>query len=276
MHRSGTSLTAAALVALGATLPRDLMPATAENAQGYFESVTIQNENDAILSVLERTWENSSTLQPLPPGWIEMPAVQARACAIRAYLDKELAASSGPLLIKDPRMAQLLPLWLPLLAGMGLAVRVALTVRHPAEVAASLHARNKIALAAGELLWLEHIADALTAPAIDFIAPYDAWFTAPERELSAAAQALDLPPPTEAAIQRVRSEVVDSGLRHHRTPDAGFYLPFTREFYDALNARDVNRARNILGMFAPGKAFASGVAQIVASIYEAKAATAAP
>src|SRR5690242_4462892 len=48
-HRSGTSALAGTLGRLGAVMPRTLMPATADNSRGYWESLPIVRFNDRLL-----------------------------------------------------------------------------------------------------------------------------------------------------------------------------------------------------------------------------------
>src|SRR5581483_9655837 len=62
--------------------------------------------------------------------------------------------------VKDPRLCRLLPLWRPLLAGLGARPCFILAVRHPAEVAGSLLRRDGLNAGCAAILWLRHVLEA--------------------------------------------------------------------------------------------------------------------
>ena len=77
----------------------------------------------------------------------------------RAVIESEFADS--PLFVfKDPRVCRLLDFWIDALADCGVEARIALPIRNPLEVAASLEARDAIDPSVGLLLWLRHVLDA--------------------------------------------------------------------------------------------------------------------
>ena len=75
MHRSGTSLTTNVLSELGVSLSEDLMPATHENARGYFESQTISFLQDRILASFGLAWDTPTSMRALPPEWWKSPSI---------------------------------------------------------------------------------------------------------------------------------------------------------------------------------------------------------
>jgi len=56
MHRSGTSMLAQALDRLGIPIPGSLLPATADNPNGYWEPRELVSPNNKTLQALGRPW----------------------------------------------------------------------------------------------------------------------------------------------------------------------------------------------------------------------------
>ncbi|GLR65803.1 hypothetical protein GCM10010909_04810 [Acidocella aquatica] len=154
MHRSGTSALARLLNLCGAALPEGLVEAAADvNAAGFWEARALLALHDEILEAAGGSWHD---LRALDAGWF----AGAPARAFRARLGALLASEYGKaplLLVKDPRLCRLLPLWRPVLAELGIEPLVVLAVRHPLEVAASLRARDGFGEGKALLLWLRHV-----------------------------------------------------------------------------------------------------------------------
>jgi hypothetical protein len=153
MHRSGTSAVTRMLALHGLALPKRLLEGRSDNPLGFWESQAAQQFDDRVLAELGSAWDD-----PRPLAWPRLSP--ARLAALReeaaAILVEEYGAA--PLLVmKEPRMARLMPVWRPALAMAGLAPRVVMPVRNPLEVAASLEARNGIGLAEAARLWLGHV-----------------------------------------------------------------------------------------------------------------------
>jgi len=189
MHRSGTSALTRIVGHLGATLPLDPMPETADNPCGYWESRSIARFNNRLLESAGTRWNDDA---PLPEAWFADPAREAD----REEAGRLLDASFGdaPLLaLKDPRLCRLLPLWREVLAGKGIESSAVMALRDPGEVARSLRARledaafRPAAVAAverGLLLWLRHVLDAerrsrdMPRTVIDYPSLLEDWRTA--------------------------------------------------------------------------------------------------
>jgi hypothetical protein len=149
MHRSGTSATAQLLALAGARLPRNLMPADAYNAQGYFEPWRIALFNDERLRAAGSAWDDAFAFPAPAVAAGEAAAWRKRASAL--FRD-EYGAARHPLM-KDPRATVLLPFWREVLDGLGVAARCVIPVRHPLAVAASLGRRDGFAAQKSVLLW---------------------------------------------------------------------------------------------------------------------------
>lgn len=147
MHRSGTSALAGALEALGfeAGPPDDLMAADIGNPQGYFELKSVASLDDEILMHYGGSWDCPPVF---PVGWERDAAAKEFTERARNRLTEVFA--SRHFVLKDPRVALLLPLWRNATDGRDGAVVI---VREPLDVAASLNQRNGLATLTGLALW---------------------------------------------------------------------------------------------------------------------------
>jgi hypothetical protein len=121
-----------------------------------------------------------------------------------------------------------LPLWREIFERLGVTPVWLLCARDPRAVAASLYARDRIPLAVGELLWVEHMAEALSrlGPEIALILRYERWFDAPEAQLAALAGAVGRAP---LAVAKIRP-----ALRHQAPTNEAPALPLSLELAEAL------------------------------------------
>ncbi len=110
MHRSGTSLTAAALSRLGGTLSDDLQEGDESNERGYFESRAVVNLHDRILAALGSSWCTPKSVVPFPAEWWNAPEIIPLKSELTAIV-REATANAKHWVSKDPRASRLLPLW---------------------------------------------------------------------------------------------------------------------------------------------------------------------
>lgn len=125
MPRSGTSLVTQLLHRCGLNLgpPEQLMPASINNTDGFWENLRFVRLNERLLAASGGTWfAPPATLRPTPK-------ITAEATSILAQFEGQ-----EPWGWKDPRNALTLPFWKTLLPSM----KVVVCVRHPAETASSL------------------------------------------------------------------------------------------------------------------------------------------
>ena len=156
MHRSGTSLLARVLTALGAHLPEDRIGPGAGNPFGHWEPRNVVALNNRILAACDR---QPIDPRPMPAGWV---AAARRDGAVRAISERVAQDYGGAavLLLKDPRLCRLLPLYGEALARLDIEMRVILCLRHPMEVAQSLVARDGLSPGMAALAWLRHVLEA--------------------------------------------------------------------------------------------------------------------
>ena len=153
MHRSGTSAFTRTLNLLGAEVPGTLHdPHPQENPLGFWESKELMGSHERFLAAVGSGWDD---LRPLPDRFFDHPAALHCRDEVLALLGPSLT-QSPILVIKDPRICRLLPLWRKVGDNLGADIRAVLTVRNPIEVALSLLARNGFDRARSLMLWLGH------------------------------------------------------------------------------------------------------------------------
>ncbi len=261
MHRSGTSLTTNLLTELGVALSEDLMPATHENARGYFESQTISFLQDRILAAFGIAWDTPTSMRALPPEWWKSPSIAPLRGQIVAFVNAEL--DKHPLwAFKDPRTMRMLAMWGEIVPELNAEPVYLLVTRHPNEVAGSLHARAKLDPTIAELLWLEHNVDTLLAcrDRIAAIVDYQEWIDRPLEQARYLIDRVALPyAGSDEDLTAMLARVVAPELRHH-APSNAFRLPFTGPLYDALLKRDLAAALSLSELFNIARTLTSAVA----------------
>jgi hypothetical protein len=156
MHRSGTSLITHVLHSLGAALPHDSIGPGRGNPLGHWEPRALVALNDEILGQLGRRWDDP---RPLPDQWFASQEAQDNIQRIIAEIERGYA--DAPLLvIKDPRLCRLLPLYIEALEILDIDPVVILQVRPKAEVIQSLSDRDDLPPGLSELLWLRSVTEA--------------------------------------------------------------------------------------------------------------------
>jgi hypothetical protein len=155
MHRSGTSALSGLLVKSGLDGPVDLMPPTRNNPRGYFESLGVMELNEYLLSAFQHSWATSKQI----PAYLwekEIAAVDAWRLGMLKQLTIRYP-KEGRAVLKDPRLCVLLPALKPWLESTLIDTVVFFSIRHPAEVAESLHAAEGMKRSTSLHLWLEHV-----------------------------------------------------------------------------------------------------------------------
>jgi hypothetical protein len=156
MHRSGTSALTRAINLAGVPLPSNLMPATPENRDGYWEPVDLVVFHDKILKSFESQWDD---FREVPQAWFDGDEAERFGIGLSEWITEEIAGKDG-LLIKDPRLCRLLPLWQKVCAALGIDIYTVIVVRNPIEVVRSLQTRNQFLPMKSAILWLRHFIDA--------------------------------------------------------------------------------------------------------------------
>jgi hypothetical protein len=156
MHRSGTSAFAGALGCAGLQLPTKALPAQSDNPRGFHEPARLVALNNRALGLANTRWYG---IEAIDPACFEGTAADAMVVALGDALLLEYPGQEA-LVLKDPRLCRLMPLWRRVLARCGMAARIVVPLRDPFEVAGSLNARQGFPLEFGLALWLRHVLDA--------------------------------------------------------------------------------------------------------------------
>lgn|SRR5579872_969760 len=215
MHRSGTSAVAGAINLLGAAAPARMIPATAENPSGFWESPVVAGVNDTILKAGQSSWYDCLDFDC---GKFEKRDTATAAVFVTAGMIAEFA-NGHLLLVKDPRLCLLLDIWLAALREMRMmSVSALLVLRHPCEVIASLSRRDALPPEITTALWLHYMltAEYASRRSPRYILRYDLLLRDWRSALSRAGQVADIrwPVAFDAVAPRM-NEMLRHELRHH-------------------------------------------------------------
>ena len=153
MHRSGTSALTRVLNLCGAFLPSKLLlpPFPEFNAKGLWEPVDVVELSERLLQRLGGAWNRVDFPLPADGPLVADFVSDAREVLASAYGDAET------ILLKDPRICILAPLWHRALVAAGYRPFYVVPVRNPLEVARSLHARGDMSVGEGLALYFAYM-----------------------------------------------------------------------------------------------------------------------
>jgi glycosyltransferase involved in cell wall biosynthesis len=213
MHRSGTSALCGALNVLGVNFGERLAPATKDNEKGHWEHHEIVSLHDELLRSLGSRWDDD---RPLPSDWVERDVTRDIRSLLIGILERDFAHASlfG---LKDPRMSRLMPLWLPIFQTLRIEPHFVLIVRHPWEVAESLAKRDGLEHAKSYLLWLEHVAYAISATGAHqrSVVCYEEMMNDPIKVLTELRNELGVNLRAPIRVRASLRKFLEPSLRHH-------------------------------------------------------------
>lgn len=154
MGRSGTSALARVLAFGGAALPARLMAPNHGNPIGYWEPQAAVDLNDDFLSDYHSSWYNPA-LPVRKPGAVT-PAAGSRFIGQAAAVIQKEFGDAKLIVLKDPRIAGLLPYWIAASMQLGYVPVATHIFRHPDEVAASLARRDGLDRSHSHALWVKY------------------------------------------------------------------------------------------------------------------------
>ncbi len=226
VHRSGTSALAHLLNVLGAQLPEEVLGARHGNPLGHWEPVGLMKINKEILAAMGRGWNDP---RPIPSNWFR----SKEAYGFHKRIAAEISSSYGDsplILIKEPRICRLAPLYLEVLDSLGIEPVVILIVRHPGEVIRSIEERDHLDHRTIELLWLRSLLEAeessrdCTRVWTSFDRLLEDWRAA----MQSIADRLQINWPNDLAkVSAEAANVVRPRHRHHRFADDRVSLPLS-------------------------------------------------
>ena len=241
MHRSGTSLIANFMHAIGVDIGHDRAPADEWNAAGYWESETIFQFHEKILEQLNCTWENPPL--HLPVNWQHDSNIQQLKIGLLEFVRSECERTDKLWGFKDPRTAILLPLWREIFDELQLEPMYVLSVRYPGSVAASLARRDRFALARSQVLWLKTYVAALsyTRNHLLGVVDYDRWFESGLEQARTVIESLNISQSiSEEQIANAVNDTIQPALRHHSSRQDAMCPPTVARFYSLLRQATID------------------------------------
>ncbi len=211
MHRSGTSLCANILHALGVDMGSGDSNISSANARGHWERPEVVEFNDRIFAAFQRTWSQSSHVLSMPQHWTRSNAVNEMRCEAASWLSRELD-KSVPFGFKDPRTTLLLDFWNMVFADVGVSPWYVFCFRNPAQVVRSLAIRDRMEIGQAECRWFYYNLQAIRIIAADAVClvPFERWFDDLESISERLGRFVGLGKPSPTAIKKF----VDERLRH--------------------------------------------------------------
>lgn len=238
MHRSGTSALTGVLALGGLATPRTLLPSDSGNERGFWESPAVKTLNDQIFEALGDSWFGLSSIES---SALAKPSFDWARDQAKAVIQQEYAGARS-VVLKDPRICRLLPLWLTALQGVAERTICPIILRNPVEVARSLRARNDFDAELGYLLWARYMLDAeyFTRGCSRAIISYEALLGDWRSALASLQTAIDVPIKLESSAQQI-DDFLSIGLRHHRVTDEATAkelrnAPLVEEVYRLLSS----------------------------------------
>ena len=215
-YRSGTSALARVLNLCGAFLPRRVIAARLGiNPKGFWETEAVNDLDARLMQYLGADWDRVGFALPTAGPLLEEFRVNARDVLESQYAQAPL------ILIKDPRICVLAPLWDRVLKENGYRPVYVVCVRNPLEVARSLG--NDMPTSRGLALWSDYMApvEAFVAARdadavhVHYAALLDDW----RNIVGRITRKLRVPLDTEATAREVDA-FLETALRNQRATDA--------------------------------------------------------
>jgi hypothetical protein len=235
VHRSGTSALSGALSSLGLSVGKSVMPPGPDNPKGYYENRAIAKFHDEFLTDIGDCWHSA---RPVDPKHFHGERAKKFQKELIDLLRAEFGKTERPL-IKDPRLCQLLPLWIPVIHRHFSRATFLLPMRHPLEVGLSLKKRDRFTLEHGLAIWCTGSLEAerATRGFRRFFTTYEDLLKDPLNTVGKLAQQLKLPANDVAASV---PRLVDPALRHHENavwPEGEKHKEFSLLIYKTMLAQ---------------------------------------
>lgn len=195
----------------------------------------IIHAHDSLLEALDFQW---NMIGNLPENWSVCAAAENAKKRICDAV-KRCFSDSNTLVVFDPRLSRLMPLWLDACRELSIEPAIIHISRHPGEIAASLQSANGIDLQTGHLLWMVYHRDAMIAckGRHYLFITYDKLLADPMATLTAIGEKLKIKYPLEQKNQcKKLLEFVRPEKKHHHyhEPDHPSGFSHFASVYDQL------------------------------------------
>ncbi len=234
-YRSGTSALSRVLNLCGAFLPERVVAARLGiNPKGFWESEAVRHLDARLLLHLGGDWKRVDFDIPQEGPVVDEFLADSRDLLATEYGDAPF------ILIKDPRICVLAPLWHRALRESGYRPVYVVPVRNPLEAARSLDAQGDLPVAGGIALWLAYMqrieafvdAGDVDAVHVRYTELLDDWRSVVQR----IARRLGVPLATERHADEVDG-FLEAGMRNQRATDAEFETHLVGAAGEALGAQ---------------------------------------
>lgn len=214
MHRSGTSSVAGLISLLDYSAGKDLIPGNDENPKGFFENKLILDFNESLIKKLK---VNCYSTYYVPIDWYNKSFFAEEEKQLTGILRNQFSGVDK-ILLKDPRICNLLPLYLSVFARENIQVRFVIIHRQPEAVANSLFKRNQVSYHKSNLLWLDHIfkAEFYTRKQARAFITFDTVLSSPARALQSLCNDLDFYGKLPESILTRADSFIEKGLNHYQ------------------------------------------------------------
>lgn len=130
-----------------------MMPANDANPRGFNENLRVYTANERILREAGATWFD-------PPADADLLSFGLREGGVLRELVSTLRQQAGgaPLVLKDPRIGVMLPLWRPIFEAL---LHPVIVIRNPVEIALSLRIRDQTEVPNALAAWEIHMTQLL-------------------------------------------------------------------------------------------------------------------
>lgn len=214
MARSGTSVIARALKALGVELGTQFaVPHDKWNPTGFWEDKDIVYKiNRGVLYALQQHWMSVRLCDELDLSHKDIQKMKAKAVELLQTRMKTVNEWG----FKDPRTAKLLPFWQEVFTALNAKAHYIIVLRHPLAAAFSYQHLTGTSVEVGLMLWLMHM-----VPSVDhtkhqhrMIVSYERMLTAPKKELARMQKTLLFPSQSKEEINDFTNTFLQGSLQH--------------------------------------------------------------
>lgn len=236
MHRSGTSALSRTLNLLGARMGYGLQEPDTDNIKGFWEPSEVVAIHEQLFSDLQFRHD---THLGIAEAQLHSEAAIVASDRLLHFMRSAFSADDAVVVIKDPRICRLIPLWQQVLERAEFELNIVLPIRNPLEVALSLQVRNGYPINKGLLMWLRHIlaAERGSRTCRRTIVTYDQLMADWRGVAAQIGHDLDIIWPRDIDEAAVEIDAfLDDGLRHHRVeaPGSQAELAWVASTWDAM------------------------------------------
>jgi glycosyltransferase involved in cell wall biosynthesis/FMN phosphatase YigB (HAD superfamily) len=214
-----------------------VMDSNFDNERGFWEPRDVVDIHEDLLHDLGLSHDSYDTITA---SQLRSEPAQYAAARLVSFMEASFHETDRLVVVKDPRLCRLIPLWRDVLNQCGYEPAYVLPIRHPLEVAQSLRKRNGYHLNKGQLMWLGHIlaSERETRGGGRSIVSYSSLMNDWRGVAATIASDLGLSWPRGITVAGAEiDDFLDPGLRHHSEGPSSCAtdLPWIAQAWAAVN-----------------------------------------